>query len=276
MSAPRAGADRSSRRWRPQCLLPGGGIARATGQQRQPPLQAGEDGLRWEESDARRGQLDGERQAVQSTADLGHRRGILVVEGEFGLDGVGALDEEAHGGILGELLDWEAACGRLASGGTAYSRSARRWSASRLETSTFRPRGQPEISSDRGRSGHDVLEVVQHQQQPLARHVSPRGSRPDGVTAIFPHAQRAAIARGRGRDRSAPPAARRRPRPRRHRAPRPRPASQTGLAGAAGSGQRQQAASSLRSRPTSSASSRSRPMKGVGWTRQIVRPVSRV
>ena len=55
-------------------LLPGGQVARAAGQQRQPPLQPGEQRRRREDLDARGGQLDGQRQAVQAAADLGDRR----------------------------------------------------------------------------------------------------------------------------------------------------------------------------------------------------------
>ena len=48
--------------------------------------------------DARRRQLDRQRQAVQAAADRGDGRGVVAsVEREVGLDRPGALDEEAHG-----------------------------------------------------------------------------------------------------------------------------------------------------------------------------------
>ena len=45
-------------------------------------LQPLEDRLRRQQPDPRRGQLDGERQAVKPAHDLGHRGGVLLIDGE--------------------------------------------------------------------------------------------------------------------------------------------------------------------------------------------------
>ena len=107
-----------------------------------------------EEADARGGQLDGQRQAVQPRADLGHCRGIVGRDLEPGLDRLGAADEEANRLRAPDLLD-RGRCvfgtGQLtrsrggifgsARGGSGSSCSPRRLNRSRLVTTTRR-RGQ--------------------------------------------------------------------------------------------------------------------------------------
>ncbi len=47
-----------------------------------------------------RGELDGERDAVEAAADLDDRGGVRRFEGEPGACGRGAFDEQEHGVVL--------------------------------------------------------------------------------------------------------------------------------------------------------------------------------
>ena len=58
--------------------LPVRQVAIAAGQDRQPILQSGEERLWREHADPRRGQLDGQRQPVEASADRGDRRGVFL------------------------------------------------------------------------------------------------------------------------------------------------------------------------------------------------------
>ena len=78
-------------------LLPRRQVARASGQQRQPVLKSREQRCGREHLDPRRGQLDGQRQPVQSAADLGNdRRRSASVSAKSGLTACARVDEEAH------------------------------------------------------------------------------------------------------------------------------------------------------------------------------------
>ena len=67
-----------------------GQVARAAGQQTQTPLEARQDLCRGERLDAGGRQLDGQREVVQPTADLGDR----LVGDEAGFDGPGSGQEQ--------------------------------------------------------------------------------------------------------------------------------------------------------------------------------------
>ncbi len=77
--------------------LPGRRVQSATGQQRQPLLQPGEQRTWREDLDPGGGQLDGQRQTVQAAADVDHRLGILLGQIETGPGGLRPLNEEPHG-----------------------------------------------------------------------------------------------------------------------------------------------------------------------------------
>ena len=81
-----------------------GCIPRPTRQQRQALLQPREQGLRRKHPHPRCGQFDGERQSVQAMTDLGHSLGIVAVDGKVGRDRLGAVDEQAHRVVLGQLV----------------------------------------------------------------------------------------------------------------------------------------------------------------------------
>ena len=58
-----------------------------------------------EQPRAGRGELDRQRQPVETSADLHHGGGVRVVDGEVVTHGPRPLDEEAHGGERGELSE---------------------------------------------------------------------------------------------------------------------------------------------------------------------------
>ena len=66
-------------------LLPGRQVAGAAGQQVQTAFEAGQHGGRRKQLDARRRQFDGQRQAIQASADGCHRGRIFLGEREFAL-----------------------------------------------------------------------------------------------------------------------------------------------------------------------------------------------
>ena len=74
------------------------------GQQRQPRLQPRQQRRGRQDLDARRGQLDGERQAVEPLTDGGDRTGVLRREHKLRLYGMRALHKEGHGGTTLHLL----------------------------------------------------------------------------------------------------------------------------------------------------------------------------
>ena len=73
-------------------------------------LQARQQRVRRQQLDARGRQLDGQGQPIQAPADLGHRRGIGGREGEVGLDGPCALEEEVDRGDLCQGCDVGTVC----------------------------------------------------------------------------------------------------------------------------------------------------------------------
>ena len=60
---------------------------------------------RFEQSGARRGELDGERQTVEAPADLDDGARVVVGQGEVVADGPGSIDEQLHGGQRRQLLE---------------------------------------------------------------------------------------------------------------------------------------------------------------------------
>ena len=130
--------------------------------------QSRQHGLGREELDARRGQFDGQRQAVQADADLGHRRGVGVVHPEVGLDRQGALDEERHGGILRQGLDGRQVpgIGQVERGHRELVLAAEPQHHPAGHQALQARAGRQQLRHQRGRR-HDLLEVVEHQQHLL-------------------------------------------------------------------------------------------------------------
>ena len=184
-----------------------------------------------------RGQLEGERDAVQAAADQRDRFGCGRVEGEAGPRGAGPLDEQLDGLELCEpgrigVPSRRGSC----SDGTRQVSSPGTRSGSRPVASTVTP-GQPasNAAASAAAAAHQVLAVVQHQEhalgaqpvddrrdpRPAARQPQPdrrRDSddhllaRPQVGQLDEPHPVRIApvLARGAGRARSPAGSSRRR------------------------------------------------------------------
>ena len=83
-----------------ESLLAARQVSRARAKHLQARLQPAQQSLRREELDPRGGQLDGERQSVDTLADAGHGRRIFIRDSEVGLDGDSPLDEQLHRLVL--------------------------------------------------------------------------------------------------------------------------------------------------------------------------------
>ena len=119
-------------------LLSQGQIPRAAAEQRQPLFQALQQRRRGQGLDARRGQLDRQREAIEPAHDFGHRRQRLGGQAEIGPDGLRALDEELdRAGRPGVLDAWSRCVS--GSGATGNSCSPETRSLIRLVISTVTP-----------------------------------------------------------------------------------------------------------------------------------------
>jgi hypothetical protein len=79
--------------------MPGHRGPAAAGQQLEPAVEAGRDLLRGHGAQPGRGQLDGQRHAVERTADPRHSGRVGLGETEPREDGAGPLDQQAHRGV---------------------------------------------------------------------------------------------------------------------------------------------------------------------------------
>ena len=86
-------------------LLARGEIARPALEDVQPAVEPSQQRIWREQTDARGGKLDGQRQAVQPRTDLDHGRGIVGRDLEAGLDRLRAIDEEANRICTPDLVD---------------------------------------------------------------------------------------------------------------------------------------------------------------------------
>ena len=77
-------------------------------------LHPGEQRLRRQHLDPRRGQLDRQRQAVQPGADLGDDERVVLCEHELGRDRPRALEEERDRVVSRKISEQVAAPGRAA------------------------------------------------------------------------------------------------------------------------------------------------------------------
>jgi hypothetical protein len=67
--------------------------------------QAAHERIGFEQSRARGGELDGERQALQASADLDDRSGVGGRQSEVGPHGSGAVEEQGHGRRRRQVVD---------------------------------------------------------------------------------------------------------------------------------------------------------------------------
>ena len=155
-----APGDRAAQR-----LLPRRQVARAATQQVEPALQPLQDALRREDLDAGRGQLDGQRQAVQGSHEPGHRRRVGLGQAEVRPGRPGPLHEEGHAVDLGQGLQGRQV-GRV---GDAQGRHRVLLLAVDVERG---PRGddagqarrRPQEVAQEGRRAGDLLHVVEHEE----------------------------------------------------------------------------------------------------------------
>ena len=88
-----------------QGALPRRSVAWSTGEDGQAAFQPFQQGSRRQESDSRRGELDGQGQPIETLADRGDDRCVLLGQREVGHDGRCSLHEEVdrrHAGELGQ------------------------------------------------------------------------------------------------------------------------------------------------------------------------------
>ena len=133
-------------------------VPRPAGEQHQSVAQASEHRLRREEVDARRGELDGEREAVQARADLLHRGPVVRRDGEAREHRRSAVAEQRDG-ILGDhRLDRE----------DVLDREVHRLPAG--EQHSHAGRGGHEFRQLRC-SCRDALDVIDDEQELAAREI---------------------------------------------------------------------------------------------------------
>ena len=166
------------------------------GRSRPPPVRTSQAALQTRQQRGRRkhldpgrGELDGERQSIQTTADRGDRRGVLRRQGKRFLHRLRACDEELDRGgfrhrFVGDLLARVRQPERrhhvLVFPGEAKSGPARDQ--------------DPDVGGSAEQIGHerggvdDVFEIVQHEQQaPLAQECLQTGD--EGFIARIAHAE---------------------------------------------------------------------------------------
>ena len=149
----------------PQCPLAVGAIGRGRLQQVKAMPQARQQGLRWQQLDARRRQLDGQRQAVEADADLDDGGSVRGRQREVRPDRPRAQHEQRH--RLGCQQRIEV---KLAAGSRERQRRHRHLLLSRDVQG--RPAGDDdlEVAGPAQQPGHRVrgrehlLEVVEHEQ----------------------------------------------------------------------------------------------------------------
>ena len=150
---------------RPQGLLPVRQVAAATSEQAQRVFQPGQDRLRRQQLDPRRGQLDGQRQAVQPAGDLRDGRRVPLVDREVRRHRGGPLGEQAHRLAGGQpfgrgpgarIRDRERRDRAFLLAGDPQRRAAADQDAQRT--------GLPQQPGHGRGAGQQVLEVVQDEQ----------------------------------------------------------------------------------------------------------------
>ena len=174
--------------------LPGRQIPSATRQQGQAPFQASQERSRRQHFDPRRGQLDGEGQAIQPPADGGDGCRVVRGEGEGRLDRCCPLDEERHRRDLRQFCDrWQPVC-------------RGQWQGEQREhplsphTERLATGGQDGEAGTGGKERDDVgcggehpLAVVEDEQQPLGREEGGQRLRGAAVRRISRTPRAAAI-----------------------------------------------------------------------------------
>ena len=151
-----------------QGALPRRGVAWSTGEDGQAAFQPFQQGVRRQESDARRGELDGQRQPIEALADGGDGRRVVLGQREVGHDGPCSLHEEVDRRHAGELGQRQNRFGRRQGQGrhgNLLLGAHLEWFPARHQHGELRARRQQ--LGELRRRVEDLLEVVEHQEQPL-------------------------------------------------------------------------------------------------------------
>ena len=172
-------------------LVPGLTGAGPTGEEAEAVVEAGRDLLHAEGGGARRGQLDGEGDAVEAAADLGQGGGIGGSDGLVGVEGGAPVDEQPGRLVLQQRLDG----GRRPRLGSGQRRDPPHHLARDVEG--LAAGGQhpqqgtgPQEGVDQGGSGlQDVLTVVDDQDRLPGAEVVDQGV-DDGQGLRLHHAHR--------------------------------------------------------------------------------------
>jgi hypothetical protein len=161
----------------------------ARGEQAQPVVQPVTQALQPQQRQPRRGQFDGQRDAVQPAADVEHGGQVAGVQSELRLDRAGAVLEQrqriASGRPLCQRLGAGSGHGQRAQPHHVLEAHAQRLLAGGQQV---QPRGPLQQGSRQGRHGlHQVFAVVQHQQHLTRAQASRQHLR--GVVARQPDTQ---------------------------------------------------------------------------------------
>ena len=177
--------DRASQR-----PLPLGHATAGGREQRKSRLQARQQRRRRQQLHPTRGELDGEREPIHAGDDLGDSAGVVNGEAEVRLHGSRALDEESDGIELRKCRD----LGEMVEVGKPQWRhvelllavQAQRYAAGdeRLHAGSATQDGV----DNRRRALHDLLEVIQHEQQTLLPQVIDHDI--DHLTGVLPNSKR--------------------------------------------------------------------------------------
>ena len=161
-----------------QGLLPLGQVPGPAGQQAEPLVKPRRQGLRRQQPDPGRGQLDGQRQPVQPAADLRDRRRVAAGQLEARVRGVRPLGEQAHRGVAPQLFGVRGRAG-------GRDRQRRHRELVLAGQPQHRPAGHQHHQARSGRQQpgqqrsrpQHLLEIVQRQQQPPGPQVRTPGRR---------------------------------------------------------------------------------------------------
>src|SRR5947209_168422 len=138
------------------------------GKQRPSLRETRQEGLRWQESDAGGGQFQRQREPIQAHTQLGNCSCIGCRELKAGELAACPLHEESHGRRLGDALGsqvlGEIRQGKGSNGKELFGLQMQYRSARHQDREL---RAEREEVLDLWRGGHDLLKVVQQQQQTL-------------------------------------------------------------------------------------------------------------
>ena len=157
---------------RAQGLLARHGHPASAGQQRKSPVQPFHDLRERQSAQPGGGELDGQRDAIEPVAQLHHGIGVLLCHSEIGIDGAGAIDQQAHRLVLVDPLRRQRVVHRRGrqrrNGAGVFAGDAERLPAGGQNPQS---RGFGEHRVDQvGDRRQQVFAVVQHDQQlPLAQ-----------------------------------------------------------------------------------------------------------